>query len=123
MLSCTYRWQNSDEELAAVRIRTSIGHAHGVRSVVLQCGHKLVLKVSSPNRLATSSSARRVSSLHHKALDDSMENVTVVVARLAVDTKVLDRFRAFGSEKLHMNVAQRCVNRCRTVHALDAYTK
>lgn len=115
----TYRGQYSDEELTAVRIRTSIRHAHRVRSIVLQRRHKLVLEIAAPNRLTSGSGARWVTRLHHKALDHAMENVTVVVARLAVHAKVLHRFGALGGEQLHVHIAQRCVNGGRAVDTLD----
>lgn len=117
----SYRWQNRNEELTAIRIRTSIGHAHSVWSIVFQRRHKLILEVTAPYRLTTSSGASWIPSLHHKALDNAMENMSVVVTGFAVDAKVLDRFGTFGGEEFHVNVAQCCVNGGRAVDALDAY--
>lgn len=46
----------SDEELTTVCVGASVGHAHRVRLVVLQAA-ELVLKLSSPDTLASCSVA------------------------------------------------------------------
>ena len=41
-------WYNRDEELASVGIGTTVGHAHGVGSIVLQFGMEFIFKFVSP---------------------------------------------------------------------------
>lgn len=48
-----------------------------------------------------------------------MENVSVVVAILAVYAEILRRLRAFGGKEFHVNVAFGRVQRARIVDALN----
>jgi hypothetical protein len=61
---------------------------------MFQAGMEFVFEVTTPNRLPSSSSSRRISRLNHKTLDDPMENVAIVIAVLAVYAKVFDCFWA-----------------------------
>lgn len=75
-------------------------------------GHKLIAKLLAPNRLATASRARRIARLHHKALDDAMEYVAVVIPIPAVHTKVLCRLGALLAKQFDVNIALGRVNNC-----------
>lgn len=77
---------------------------------MLQRRAELVLELAAPNRLATGSRARRITRLDHKALDDPMEDVPVVVTVFTVHAKVLHRFGTFLAKQPHVNVAHRRVN-------------
>lgn len=62
----------------------------------------------------------RIASLDHKALDDSVEDVRVVVAVLAVHAKVLHRLGTFLAEQLDVDVADGRVQDGRVVDSLRA---
>ena len=52
----TYRRYNSDEELWSIGIWSSISHTESVGTVVLQCGVKLILELTTPYRLTSRAS-------------------------------------------------------------------
>lgn len=53
----TYRRRECDEELTAVGVGAGVGHAHGVRPVVLQVRLELVRELAAPYTLATGARA------------------------------------------------------------------
>ena len=69
-----------DEELRAVRILAGIGHAERALAGVLEGRHKLILELAAVNRLAATAGTGGVTSLDHEALDDAMEDYTIVLA-------------------------------------------
>mmetsp|Transcript_10932 Transcript_10932/g.27630 ORF Transcript_10932/g.27630 Transcript_10932/m.27630 type:complete len:486 (+) Transcript_10932:299-1756(+) len=78
--------------------------------------NKFILKIMSPNTLATGTVTPRIAGLNHKVADHAVEEQTVVVAVLAVSDKVLAGLWSFFGEELQMNVTQRGVQRHLTVH-------
>ena len=50
----SYRWYDCDEELGAVGVGPSIGHANCVWSIVSQIPVKFILKFTTPDRFPSS---------------------------------------------------------------------
>lgn len=117
-ISSTYRRCQRDEELATVRVRTRVGHAQGVRSVVLQIRPKFVFELASPYTFATGTGPGGIARLYHETLDDSVEYVTVEVAVLRVHAEVLDRLRNVLAEEIHVDIAERRVDNRSVVYLL-----
>ena len=70
-----------------------------------QVSVELINKVVAPNGLSAGAVTLRVSGLDHKALDDTVEEVSVVVLVLDVGGEVLHRERGELREQLHRDVA------------------
>ncbi len=47
--------------------------------------------------------------MDHETLNDTMEDMAIVIAILAVYTEVLDRFGTFFEKKLQVDISHRCV--------------
>ena len=82
--------------------------------------HEFIFEISAPNRLTARSRACGIAGLNHEAFDHPMEYVRIVIAIATVHTEILNRFRAFGCEELHMNVTQCRMNRGIVVELLGA---
>ena len=87
-----WRAIKSDEELRAVCVSTFVRHReHTSLRVVHSClGIGLAGELLAEKGLAASTSARWVSTLHHKAFNQAMKDSSVVVAAIGELDKVLD---------------------------------
>src|SRR5205807_7504865 len=75
-----------DEKLAAVRVRSRVGHGDDAPGVAQ--AYRLVIElIAGASRPRTSGVAR----LHHEVSDDAMEGHTVVVAFTGQEHKVIHR--------------------------------
>lgn len=83
--------------------------------------HEFIFEIAAPNRFAASSSTSWIAGLYHKSFDDAMEDVTIVIAILAVHAEILYRFWTLGGKQFQMNVPTRCMQRCRIVQFLDSW--
>ena len=102
---------------------------------------EFITKFATPNTLATSTSSyyvtlirkvkdargmcrnitQRVSSLNHKTLDATMEDMIVEVTIFAMDAEILDSFGAFFAKKLYVNVANCGMKHGRLVYTLSTF--
>jgi hypothetical protein len=74
-----WTWHYSYEKLTSICVWPSISHRHQVgliESVFFRA--QLISEVMTPNGLSTSSVSVGAACLAHKALDNSMENETIV---------------------------------------------
>ena len=62
-----------------------------------------------------------VSSLNHKTLDATMEDMIVEVTIFAMDAEILDSFGAFFAKKLYVNVANCGMKHGRLVYTLGTF--
>lgn len=106
----THRWQHRDKELTSVAVWTRIGHADRIRSIVFQCGTEFILELTAPDRLTTGAGSSGIARLNHETLDDTMEDVPIIVTVFGMHAKVFHRLRALFSEEPHMDVTHRRVN-------------
>lgn len=71
---------------------------------MLQCGHKLIAELVTPNGLSAAARPRRIARLRHESLDHAMEYVPVVIPVLAMHAKVLHRLRTLPAEQLQVDI-------------------
>lgn len=116
----SYRWQHRNEKLASIRIGSGVGHWNCVRSIVTQRRNEFVFEFATPYWFAACAGAGWISGLYHEPFDDTMENVSIVIAIFAMYTEILNRFRTLGGEQFQMNVPARSVQCCGIVQLLDA---
>lgn len=83
------RRSECDEELAAIGVRPTIGHAQDASAGMLEARTDLIVKLLAPDGLAATSRARRIAGLKHKVDNDAVEDDVVVVASLCECRKVL----------------------------------
>ncbi len=85
----------ADEELAAVRIRTRVGHRQCPPSVLAR--HRLVGEaVAGPS----AAGAGRIAALNHESFDNPVEDDAVVEAIVSEKHKVVDGRRGIRGEQL-----------------------
>lgn len=77
----------SDEKLAAVCVRSGIGHGHPARTVMSNL-KVLILKAGSINATTTSTiSIGKITTLDHEVINDTVEDATLVAQLLAINLK------------------------------------
>ena len=81
-----------DEELAAVGVRTGVGHRHRADLVAAGLGQLVVEPVAG----AAGAGAGRVAALAHEAVDDAVEDHAVVVVVEREEDEVVDGLRGAG---------------------------
>ena len=84
----SYCGHNSDEELRSICVGASVGHAHHKRTIVFQHRMEFVFKFATPNALSSSPCTCGVTSLNHKLLYHTVEDMSIVVTVIRVDTEV-----------------------------------
>jgi len=82
------RWCQSDEELAAIRIRSAIRHAQNASTGVLEVLVDFVLEFLAVDRASPTTGAGRITGLDHEVRDDAMEDDVVVIASLREGRKI-----------------------------------
>ena len=91
----------TDEELAAIGVRASIGHAQTTGLVSVRVAPSLILEGIA---WAPCAGAMRTSALSHKARDDPMEGEPIVVPVTCQEYEVIHRLGGFGRKELQFNV-------------------
>ena len=101
---------SADEELGAVRVGASVGHAENAWSGVLQ-GEVLVGKLSSVDGLATSAIVvGEVATLAHESRDNTVEGGVLVTEALLASAKSTEVLGGLGNNiatQFHDNSADR----------------
>jgi hypothetical protein len=98
-----------DEELAAVGSRTGIRHRQSSRSIMPQRWMELVLEILAPNAGTAGAIAEWIACLDHKAFDDAMEDMAVVVAIARMRNKVLDSLWTSEHSKAQQSTSQHAI--------------
>lgn len=71
-----------NEELASIRIGTTVRHTQDARSCMFQVGVYFVCELFAVDGATASTGSGRITSLEHEVGDDAMEDDVVVVAFL-----------------------------------------
>ena len=87
------RRRERNEELAPVRVGTTIGHAEHACASVFQGGFDFVFELFTIDGITAAACASRVASLDHEIRDDAMEDDVVIVAPLSESREI---FASFG---------------------------
>lgn len=108
MLSVEVRgWEVGDEELAAIGVRTRIGHREDAGLVVLERAVNLIRELVAR---AAGTGARWVAALNHEVGDHAVEGDAVIVATLCKIKEIRRRDRDLGGEEPGVDVADGGVN-------------
>lgn len=83
------RRRQGDEKLAAVCIRSCIGHGKNTSASVLERGADLVLEFLAVDALAAAAGACWVSSLNHKTRNYTVEDCVVVIVSICESGEVV----------------------------------
>lgn len=81
--------RESDEELTAVGVRSTVRHAQNSSAGVFKLSANLILKFLAVDGAASSTGASGIASLDHEVRNDAMEDDIVVVATFSEGCKVL----------------------------------
>ena len=100
-----------NKELAPVRPRSGVRHAHRIRPIMLQIVTELIFKLFSPNALAPGTVSEGVPSLDHEFWNDAVEDYAFEVSASSVTDEILDGQRSLLREQPHVDVPDRRVDR------------
>ena len=98
-----------EEELAAVGVRTGVGHGDGTDLVLAGLGQLVGELVAG----AATTGAGRVAALAHEAVDDAVEDDAVVVVVSGEEHEVVDGLRRLERVEGDDDLAERGVERRR----------
>src|SRR5579884_4477793 len=87
-----------NKKLAAVRVRTGIGHRQRTHAVLVRIAFNFVFK---PVTGAPASRSRWIAALNHKIRDDAMKNRAIIKPIPREKYKIVDRFWRFLWKKFH----------------------
>lgn len=94
-----------DEELAGIRVRTTVRHRQHATICVPQIVLEFILEFAIPYRSASFAGSSWVAGLHNEALDVAMEQVIVVVITGAKGQEVFAGLRAVVAKQLEFDVS------------------
>ena len=113
--SCLGKPPKQCKDSPPVGVGALVGHGEDAPPRVAEGRMELVVEALAPDALAALARARGVPSLDHEALDVAVEERLVVLAARRQRQKVAARPRRLLHVQLHLDVAQRGVQRQRHV--------